>query len=280
VSARQAAREAASRLARAGVDEAPLEAEVLARAAAGLTRAQYFAGHDLRAEELTVFHSLVARRLQREPAAHILGMRQFYGLDFEVTPHALVPRPETELLVDVALTELEGRGRVGAGCCQPWVIDVGTGTGCVAVSVALHAPEAWVIATDRSARALAVACGNRDRHQAPVRLVAGDLVAHIGRADIILANLPYIPTDEVRALEPEVRDYEPIVALDGGPDGLSLIRRLIDDCATRVRPRLLALEVGYGQAGAVQAYAYRQGATTDVLKDLAGIDRVVCARWA
>lgn len=159
-------------------------------------------------------------------------------------------------------------------------MDIGTGTGCIAVSVALHAPGARVIATDISPAALAVARRNRERHGAKVQFLAGDLASPIRHADIILANLPYIPTDDVRALEPEVRDFEPIVALDGGPDGLSLIRRLIDDCASRLRPRLLALEVAYGQAQSAETYAKQRGARTEVLKDLAGIDRVVCARWA
>ena len=293
MNARQAAREGATLLARAGIEDADLEAELLAREAGHLDRAAYFAGRDLESAEITRFHELVARRLQREPAAYILGTREFYGLEFEVTPHALVPRPETELLVDLAIREcreLPSPPARGAGGedghsvlspqSSPLVIDVGSGTGCIAIATAIHLPHARIVATDISPAALAVARRNRDRHNAPVQLLAGDLAAPIAHADIILANLPYIPTDEVRALEPEVRDYEPILALDGGGDGLDLIRRLIDDCATRLRPRLLALEVGYGQAGTVEAYAKRQGAATELLKDLAGIDRVVCCRWA
>jgi release factor glutamine methyltransferase len=293
MNARQAAREGATLLARAGIEDPDFEAELLAREAAHLDRARFFAGHDLEAAELTRFHELVARRLQREPAAHILGIREFYGLEFEVTPHALVPRPETELLVDLAIRDLAGppsppgRGVGGEGAHSvlspqpsPLVIDVGTGTGCIAIAAALHVRHARIIATDISPAALAVARRNRARHGAPVQFLAGDLATTIGRADIILANLPYIPTDEVRALEPEVRDFEPILALDGGGDGLELIRRLIDDCAARLRPRLLALEVGYGQAASVEAYAKRQAAATELVKDLAGIDRAVCCRWA
>ena len=270
--ARQAAREAATRFAAAGVDECALEAEVLVRAASGLSRAQYFAGHEIQPDDLSAFHNLVGRRLTREPAAYILGEREFYGRRFEVTADTLVPRPETELLVDIALRALHP---------ADVVVDVGTGTGCIVVSVALGAPHAMVVATDTSQSALAVARRNRASHEAAVQLLAGDLLSAVRRADIVLANLPYIASDALRSLEPEVRDYEPRLALDGGPDGLVLVRRLIDDCAQRLRPRLLALEVGCGQAKAVVAYAHRQGAAaTEVQRDLAGIERVVCARWA
>jgi release factor glutamine methyltransferase len=274
MNARQAAREAAPRLARAGIEDADFESELLAREAGGVNRAAYFGGAELQTVELLRFHDLVERRLRREPTAHIVGTREFYGLEFEVTPDALVPRPETELLVDLAIHECSVLGP------QSSVLDVGTGTGCIAIATALHLPAARVIATDISLAALAVARRNRDRHRASVEFLAGDLTRPIARAGIIIANLPYIPTDEVRALEPEVRDHEPIVALDGGPDGLTLIRQLIDDCATRLRPRLLALEVGYGQASSVEAYAKLQGAATELVRDLAGIDRVVCCRWA
>jgi release factor glutamine methyltransferase len=279
MNARQAAREAAPRLARAGIEDAAFEAELLAREAAGLDRARYFAGHTLEAVELARFRHLVARRLQREPTAHILGTREFYGLEFEVTPHALVPRPETELLVDLAVSAIDSR-QWAIDTRGPVVVDVGTGTGCVAIAAALCASQARVIATDVSPAALAVARRNRASHDAPVQFLTGDLATSIGRADIVLANLPYIPTDEVRALEPEVRDFEPVVALDGGPDGMQIIRRLIDDCAARLRPRLLALEVAYGQADSVEAHARREGAATELVKDFAGVDRVVCCRWA
>ena len=291
MNARRAAREAAPRLARAGIDDAAFEAELLAREAACLDRARYFSGHELQTAEITRFHALVERRLRREPAAHIFGTREFYGLDFEVTPHALVPRPETELLVDIAIAALTPRPALPTSrergshasvlsAQSSVLIDVGTGSGCIAIATALRLPTARVIATDISLAALAVARRNRDRHGARVQLMAGDLTGPIRRADIVLGNLPYIPTEEVRALEPEVRDYEPIVALDGGCDGLALIRRLIDDCATRLRPRLLAFEVGFGQASSVEAYAKERGAATELVRDLAGIDRVVCCRWA
>jgi release factor glutamine methyltransferase len=275
--ARDAAREAAPRLARAGIEDADIEAELLAREAGGLSRARYLAGGELREQEIIRFHELVARRLQREPAAYILGMREFYGLEFEVTPDALVPRPETELLVELALAP--GPSPDFAGVGGTVIVDVGTGTGCVAIAVALQRPDVRVVATDVSRAALAVARRNRERNGARVEFVLGDLATAVGRADIVLANLPYIPSDEVQALEPEVRDFEPLVALDGGPDGMTFIRRLVDDCASRLRPSLLGLEVAYGQAREVEAYVRSKGMVTEVVKDLAGIERVVCGRW-
>ncbi|MEX1104016.1 MAG: 50S ribosomal protein L11 methyltransferase, partial [Dehalococcoidia bacterium] len=158
MNARQAAREGATLLARAGIEDAAFEAELLARKAGNLDRASYFAGHDLQSAELARFHDLVARRLQREPAAHILGTREFYGLDFDVTPHALVPRPETELLVQIAIRETTApplRGRAEGGLGGEVVLDIGTGTGCIAIATALHLPHARIVATDISPAALA-----------------------------------------------------------------------------------------------------------------------------
>ncbi|MCK9519841.1 MAG: peptide chain release factor N(5)-glutamine methyltransferase [Dehalococcoidia bacterium] len=269
--ARAAARAAAAELAREGIPDPEFEAEYLVRQAAGLTRAQYFADVELPASAQARLRELLDRRLQREPAAYIAGTREFYGLDFDVGPGVLVPRPETELLVDAVLRECGPGGAT--------IIDAGTGSGCIAVTVALRAPGAYVVGVDVSGDALRVARRNARRHGAAVAFVRGDLATAIRAADIVAANLPYIPSEEVVELEPEVRYWEPAVALDGGPDGTVLIRRLIDDCSTRLRPRLLALEVGFGQAGDVAAYAAANGARVEVAKDLAGIDRHVLCRW-
>ncbi|MGE5595245.1 MAG: peptide chain release factor N(5)-glutamine methyltransferase [Hyphomicrobiales bacterium] len=269
--ARAAARKAAAELAQRGVPDPEFEGEYLVRQAAGLSRERYFTDPELPGPAQTRLMELLARRLAREPAAYIAGAREFYGLEFEMTPDVLVPRPETELLVEIGIAEAKRP--------ETFVVDVGTGSGCIATAVAVHAPGAFVAATDVSVAALQVARRNAARHGATVRFAAGDLAACIGRADVVLANLPYIPSGEVAELEPEVRFWEPAVALDGGPDGLALVRRLIDDCASRLRPRLLALEVGYGQAQAVAAYARERGAQVELVKDLAGIDREVCCRW-
>lgn len=273
MNAREAAAELAPRLAAAGVADSSFEAEYLVRMATGISRVEYFRGHELRAEQRARLGTLTRRRLEREPAAYIHGEREFHGLMFEVTPAVLLPRPETELLVELAMKECEHLR-------QPLIVDVGTGSGAIAVAVAHHLPAGTAVGTDVSAGALAVARRNADRHAPRVRFVRGDLLEAFARADVVLANLPYIPTADIAGLEPEVRDWEPRLALDGGEDGLGLVRRLVDDCANRIRPRLLALEVGLGQATRVAEQCRARGAKTEVLNDLAGIERVVCARWA
>ncbi|OAI39189.1 hypothetical protein AYO38_01600 [bacterium SCGC AG-212-C10] len=274
MNAREAARGIASRLAAAGVPEAQFEAELLTREATGLSRAQFFAGHGIDLDGEQRLESLTTRREAREPAAYISGEREFYGLHFEVGPKVLVPRPETELLVDLALREC---------ALDDVIVDVGTGTGCIATALAWtlagDARGATVLATEISGAAVIIAKQNALRNGARVEFIRTDLAAAVGRADIVLANLPYIPTDEIDALEPEVSEWEPRVALDGGADGFALIRRLVADCAERLRPRLLALEVGFGQAGAAAEIAQAAGAEVSLIKDLAGIDRVVCCRW-
>lgn len=272
MNAREAAAELAPRLATAGVADAGFEAEYLVRIAAGISRTEYFRGHQMCGDARARLEAVAARRLGREPAAYIHGEREFHGLMFEVSPDVLLPRPETEMLVEIALKEC-------ALLSAPVVVDVGTGSGAIAVAVGRHLTRARMIGVDVSMPALAVARRNAERHAAAVRFVRGDLLAALRRADVVLANLPYIPSAEIAGLEPEVRDWEPRLALDGGADGRELIRRLIDDCAARIRPRLLALEVGVGQAEAVAEHCQCRGAQTEVLLDLAGIERVVCARW-
>jgi release factor glutamine methyltransferase len=273
VNARQAATEASGRLAAAGIEDARFEAELMAREAAGISRAAYFAGSGLSAEEARRFEEWVERRTQREPAAYITGHREFYGRSFGVGQGVLIPRPETELLVDLGLEELDRDPR-------SVVVEAGTGSGAVAVSIAAERPAARVLATEISADALRFASANAALYAPWLPLIQGDLLSAISHADVVLANLPYIPAWEIEALEPEVSRWEPRIALDGGEDGYDLIRRLIDDCASRLRPHLLALEVGFGQAAGVGAILAAHGVTPWAVKDLSGIDRVVCARWA
>ncbi len=273
MNARRAAMEASGRLAAAGIEDARFEAELLAREAAGVSRAAYFAGSGLDAAEAERFAEWVERRAQREPTAYITGHREFFGRDFGVGAGVLIPRPETELLVELALGELDrDPGAV--------VVEAGTGSGAVAVSIAAERPKARVVATEISPDAMRFAKANAAVHAPGTELVLGDLLSAVARADVVLANLPYIPAWEIEALEPEVSRWEPRVALDGGKDGYELINRLIEDCATRLRPRLLALEVGYGQAADVGTLLVRRGIEAWAVKDLAGIDRIVCGRWA
>lgn len=270
--ARDAAAAVRDRLAAAGIADAAFEAEYLVRAAAGLPRPAFFANPELPDAAIAAIAASVARRQAREPAPYITGHREFWGLDFAVGPGVLVPRPETELLVEIAVAETRDLERAV-------VADIGTGSGCIAVAVATEVPGVMVVASDISPEALAVARHNARRHRARVSFLRGDLAAPIGRADVVVANLPYIATDEIDALEPEVSRWEPRIALDGGGDGFDLIRRLVADCAQRLRPRLLALEVGYGMASTASAIATGQGAAVEVTNDLAGIERVVCCRW-
>jgi release factor glutamine methyltransferase len=272
VNARAAARIVAATLTEAGIPDASIESELLVRHAASLTRSQYFADTELAAAATAMLDNLLQRRLRREPAAYISGTREFYGLAFEVTAAVLIPRPETELLVEIALGELKTAP-------DSTVVDVGTGSGAVAVAIAANAP-ASVVATDVSAGALALARRNARRNALPVQFLRSNLATAIGHADIVVANLPYIPTREIPQLQPEVRDWEPRIALDGGADGLDLVRVLIADCAKRLHPRLLALEVALGQADAVACLGRSFGARAEILNDLAGIERVVCLRWA
>ncbi|MGE3074325.1 MAG: peptide chain release factor N(5)-glutamine methyltransferase [Dehalococcoidia bacterium] len=272
MNARAVASEAAARLKAAGVADAQFEAELLTREAAGVTRAQYFSGVDLSQEESETVAQWVERRERREPAPYITGHREFYGRDFGVGTGVLVPRPETELLVELGLKELDANPAAV-------VLEVGTGSGAVAVSIAAERPSAVVIATEVSPAAMKFAEANSAKFGAQVGFVLGSLSSAIRRADVVLANLPYIPTWEIEALEPEVSRWEPRVALDGGADGYSLIRELVADCAERLCPTFIGLEVGYGQAKDVGEILRTVGVEPWFVKDLAGIDRIVCGRW-
>ena len=270
--------EAARRLAGAGIDagDAAFDAEVLARHALGWDRATYLArwrepappGFEDR------FEPLVARRRGREPVARIVGRREFWGLDFEVTPAVLVPRPESELLVETALARLGGRA-------ARWEIaDVGTGSGCLAIALARELPRARVTATDVSPDALAVARRNAARHGAADRVTfhRTDLLDGLpGPFDLIVSNPPYVPDEVVATLAPEVRDHDPAAALRGGPDGLDTVRRLVAAAADRLRPGgWLMMEVGAGQSGNVAEIASVAGMRgVDSRPDLQGIPRAV-----
>ena len=271
--ARAAAARVRAELEAAGIPDAALEAEVLTRHASGLSRSAFFADEAVAEGACAALDGLVARRLRREPTPYLTGLREFHGLEFLVGPGTLIPRPETELLVEIGVAEL-------AGSPGATVLDIGTGCGAVAVAVASEAPGARVIAADVSADALRIAALNVERHGVAVSLVRSDLAAAVCTADVVLANLPYVPEGEIEGLQPEVRQWEPRVALDGGADGLDLVRALLADCGSRLRPRLAAFEVGLGQAGRVAETAETLGAEADIVHDLAGWERVVTARWA
>jgi len=218
----------------------------------------------------------VRRLEQGEPLPHVLGHWEFYGLNFEVSSAALIPRPETELLVEQAL------GRLKELPGPRLVLDVGCGTGCIAVSVAVRHPAAWVLAVDLSLDALRLAARNAARHAVVARLwpLQADLIPSVSRRfDVICANLPYIPTADLAGLQ--VAAWEPHLALNGGPDGLDVIRRLVQSAPALLAPGgLLLLEIEARQGVSVSALARLAFPTAviNLLRDLAGKDRLVCVQ--
>ena len=270
---------AVGRLRDAGLSPAAAAADVdvLARHALGWDRARLLAHRRDAAPAAFVdrFHALVARRADRVPVAYLTGTREFYGLDFEVTPDVLIPRPETELAVEMARAGLPPSGTGGRA------VDVGTGSGCIAVALAVTRPDASVVAIDRSRPALAVARRNARRHGVGdrVALVAGDLLGALAPrhpVDVVVSNPPYVP-DASPDVAVDVARHEPAAALYAGPDGLDVVRRLIVDAAPVVRPGgRLVVEIGAGQADAVAAAAAAHGAWQPAAfhRDLQGIARI------
>jgi release factor glutamine methyltransferase len=254
-------------LAAAGVDSPRLDAELLLAEATGVDRAGLASRPEagVEAPAARAFGAMVRRRLRREPVAYILGRKGFRRIELAVDPRALIPRPETELLVEVAL-ELR----------PATVLDVGTGSGAVALAIADELPEALLTATETSLDALALAATNRDRLGVRVDLLQGTLAGEVA-FDLLVANLPYVSESEWTGLAPEIRDYEPRQALVAGPTGLEAIDALLGEVALAAeRPGAIALEVGAGQAAAVAELARRAGyERVEARPDLAGIERVV-----
>jgi release factor glutamine methyltransferase len=281
-------RDAAAALREAGGSRSPrLDAELLLARVLGVTRTELLREPDraLTRDEAAEYEGLLRRRLAREPVAYILGHRAFRTIDLEVTRDVLIPRPDTETLVDVALEELRALPLAGPDAeGEPLAIDVGTGSGCVALALAAEDPFVRVVATDVDPAALAVARGNAARLglERRVEFVLSDLFHDVGERpfDLVVSNPPYIPADEYVALEPNVRDYEPRLALYGGIDGLDFYRRLVPGAALLLRPGgMLAVEVGAGQAEEVAGIMTAAGAfdTPATRDDLAGVPRVVYA---
>jgi release factor glutamine methyltransferase len=238
-------------LADRGVENARLNAEHLLAHALGLKRMELYLQFDrpLTESERAPLRDLVKRRGAREPLQHVLGTAEFHGRTFACDKRALVPRPETEQLVELALEVAKEKTAAS-------ILDIGTGSGVIALTIALELPSATLHATDLSPDALALAAENAARHALTDRIVFHQvdlLPPDDARFDLIIANLPYIPAGEIASLSPEVR-HDPASALDGGADGLDLIRRLIDTAPDRLAPGgALLLEIGLGQADAVNA---------------------------
>jgi len=281
----EALKEATSRLRQAGVEEPRLEAEILLAAVTGLTRPRLLARlHEpVGAENLRRYFRLVARRSRGYPLQYLTGRQEFMGLTFKVTSDVLIPRGDTEVLVEAVLDRVAGE--------RPWrAADVGTGSGAIAASLAYYLPGAFIYALDISGAALRVAAENA-RHLGVIDRICflqGDLLEpllglqEVGRygLDAVVANLPYIPTGELRRLPREVR-REPRAALDGGPDGLELYRRLLPQAAALLKPGgLLAVEISPEQVGAMSRLAADLGDYTveEIIEDYAGRPRCFLAR--
>jgi release factor glutamine methyltransferase len=273
---------ARQRLRDAGISqvESDLDARLLAQHVLGWTTERFFTdAHGTEPAGFTPqYETLVARRVTREPLAYIVGMREFWGLALEVSPDVLIPRPATELIVEVVLEQFCERSAPIA------IADVCTGCGCVAVAIAHERPAARIVASDISREALAVARRNASRHGVADRITFthGDLLDGIGGAfDAIVANPPYVVDRAGPALQPEVRDHEPSVALYGGAEGLDLVTRLVSDAPDRLRPGgLLVFEFGLGQDVEVEELLARTPALTllGMRRDLQGIARTAVAQ--
>lgn len=262
------------------METAELDARLLAEAAFGLSRLELVTRERDRpdAEALARFSAFAERRLAGEPVMRILGEREFYGRSFALGPATLVPRSETEALVDIGIEVLAGRK-------APRLLDLGTGTGCVAISLLAEIPAVTGLATDLSEDALAVASANARRHQVAERLTfrRGSWFAPVERGErfeFIVSNPPYIESADIERLDVEVREHDPLLALDGGPDGLAAYRAIVQSAPAHLTVGgVLAVEIGWPQAEAVSDLMAAAGlGDITIRRDLAGHDRVVMAR--
>jgi release factor glutamine methyltransferase len=258
------------------IDSARLDAELLLSATLGMDRVTLYVNFErpLNADELSRYREKVQRRASREPVQYILAETEFWSLPFNVNSAVLIPRADTEVLVEEALKRIDG-------CCR--VLDIGTGSGAIAIALAHERPKVHVTAIDCSAAALEVARGNAQRNRVEDRVacLAGELKSlPPGPFDMIVSNPPYIPSRDWEQLMPEVRDHEPRLALDGGDDGLEAYRLIAVQAVQILSPNgWLLVEVGIGQAAVVSAL-FRAAGLSDVLQrdDYAAIPRVVMGR--
>ncbi len=272
---KQSLAEAGQLLAAGGIEDAPLEAEVMLRHCLRIGRVQLFADLDRQLEprDYDGYRRFLERRLSGEPTAYITGHKEFYGLDFQVSPDVLIPRPETELLVEKAIAVARRRHSAS-------LAEAGTGCGAIAVCLALNLPETVIYATDVSPTALNVARANGEKHgvSARVRLLEGDTLAPVPvSVDMVVANMPYVRTSECAGTR------EPLIALDGGPDGMDCIRRLCGQAGDKLNPHgTLLLEIGQDQDRPLLAFlkGLFPNSSIDIARDLAGIPRVISVELA
>jgi release factor glutamine methyltransferase len=264
----------------AGIADASVEAELLLGHVLGMSKTQLYTEPErsLTSVEVEQLCHLVRRRLDHEPTTYILGHCEFYGIDFYIDYHTLIPRPETELLVEKAVELAQRVSQTGK---QITIADVGTGCGAIAISLALALPQAKIYATDVSASALQVAEMNCRRYgvNGRVQLLHGNLLEPLFQpVDMIVANLPYIKDCEFGDLSPEIRDYEPMIALAGGKDGLDKIQQMLEQMPGKLsHGACFLLEIGQGQGEMVTSLikSYFPQASIELISDLSSIERVV-----
>lgn len=278
---------AIQRLLAAGVENPRLDAELLLAFAAGVTRERLLTDSVVLEDALSQRYAvLVEMRAARKPLAYIVGEREFYSLELEVSPEVLIPRPETEALVTAAIAYIEERSAARAPASK--VLDLGTGSGAIALAIVANTPGTKIVATDVSADALAIAVRNAGRlgltSQVEFRRAdcweVIDGGTPLGRFDLIVANPPYIRESEIDSLAREIRDFEPRVALSGGPDGLAFYRRIAAGAGSHLMTGgALMVEIGQGQGVEVVTIFRAAGfGEITLIDDLAGIERVVVAR--
>lgn len=271
----QALEKGTERLVSAEIEEARNDAGLLLMHVSGLTRASLFlkGTEEIPEEEQCRFEMLLAQRAEHEPLQYLTGEQDFCGLTFTVRTGVLIPRPETELLAEEVFSKSAGKR----------VLDLCTGSGCIAVTVAKLGNPALVAAADLSEQALAIAKENAERNDARVAFFCGDLFEAVtGTYDIIVSNPPYIKSETVETLMPEVKEYEPRMALDGSADGLLFYRRIIQDAPEYLEPDgKLMFEIGFDQGDAVAELMRQRGfSEVRVRKDYAGLDRMVFGTWS
>lgn len=263
----------------AGIPDARRDATTLVSLAIGRDRSFVYSHpeYEPTADESEQIDQFLCRRAGREPLQYIRGTQEFYGLEFEVTPDVLIPRPETEMIVERAIGIINGSG-------EPRFLDIGTGTGCIPISILKNLPNATGVAVDISSDALAVAARNADRNGVAERLelIESDLFSNVPaeKFDLIVSNPPYVPVKDLAHLQPEVRDHEPHVALSDGRGGVTIIERIIQDSRHFLTSGgVLLMEMGFGQSERVLKFAIENGWNSAAVEaDLQGIPRMLFAK--
>jgi release factor glutamine methyltransferase len=277
-----------------GIDSPRLSAELLLSDILGLKRIELYTQHDkpVAQKELDKLHNLVKRAGQHEPIAYLIGKTEFYSMELDVSPDCLIPRPETELLVQRAIEFLRDQ-RHKSGVLSPesgvYICDLCTGCGCIAVAIARNFPNARIIATDISSSALEIAANNIKKHnlQDRITLLSGDLFEPVipqldtGKFDLIVSNPPYVSAVEYEKLDKNVKEYEPRLALFAGVDGLDIYRRIIEKVDDFLKnDSALIMEIGYSQGPAIREMLDKSGIFSDIKieKDFSNNDRIVTAK--